>query len=104
MAANRDRVSLTLREWRGAVMPFALWALVSVFLAMTGPFDTYAALDTLPRAAYWATVVALSIGVSRLVLYLVRGRGARGALAAGGMAAFLAAAGGAGADPEPDRL
>lgn len=76
MAANREPVSLTLREWRGAVMPFALWALVSVFLAMTGPFDTYAALDTLPRAAYWATVVAMSIGVSRVVLYLVRGRGA----------------------------
>lgn len=76
MASNQSLWSLTKREWRAAASPVALWILVSVFLAMTGPFDTYTQLGGLPRLAYWAAVVALSIGLSRAVLSVVETRGA----------------------------
>lgn len=76
MVSIWNRVSLTLRERHGCAGPIGLWALMTAFLTMTGPFETYAVLSPLPRLAYWAGVVALSIGLSFVAMHLLRGRGA----------------------------
>lgn len=45
----------------------AFWAMVSFALAVIGPFDTYQLLTFGSRLAYWALIVALSVGLDAYV-------------------------------------
>ena len=40
--------------------PLIVWAIVTVILAVTGPFDTYNAMNIWGRGLYWFTVVSVS--------------------------------------------
>ena len=67
MTAFDKGLQSTLREWHAL---FAVWAGLSVLATLAGPFGTMEALPLLPRAIYWASVVAVAIvldrGLSRL--------------------------------------
>jgi hypothetical protein len=53
-------------------MPLGLWVLVTATAAITGPFLTYELLPPLPRTAYWALIVGLSISSSLGHLWMTR--------------------------------
>ena len=63
-----------IKEYMAAVrspMPYLIWATLTVLLTVSGPFDTYDTLSKPDRAAYWATVVALSLGIGKAVRVVV---------------------------------
>lgn len=66
-------MSFTKREKPMAVSLFLLWALLTVFAAATGPFGTFEGLGLGGRSAYWAVIVGVSIGLTRVQLHLLRG-------------------------------
>jgi hypothetical protein len=53
--------TLALREWQWLFVPFAVWVVVTVLATLAGPFETYEGLTVLPRLAYWAVVVGVSV-------------------------------------------
>ncbi len=66
-------MSFTKREKPMAVSLVLLWALLTVFAAATGPFGTFEGLGLGGRIVYWAVIVGVSIGLTRLQLHLLRG-------------------------------
>ena len=81
MTGFKRVAAFTLRERRAVAVPLALWGLVTVVAALTGPFQTYTALPALQRTLYWAVVAGLSVGLSTAFLRAMAGRGARWRLA-----------------------
>lgn len=76
MTASGKGLQSALREWRSS---FAVWAGLSVLATLAGPFGTMDALALLPRAIYWACVIAVAIvldrALARLGQALPQGRG-----------------------------
>lgn len=64
-------MSITLREWRG---PLLIWALLTAVAALTGPFETYQVLSAAPRTLYWAGIVGLSVAFDAGFRRLLRDR------------------------------
>lgn len=63
-----------IREFTAAArspLPYIIWAVLTVVLTVSGPFDTYAQLSKPERAVYWAAVVAISIVIGKAVRILV---------------------------------
>lgn len=60
-------MSFALRENRTLFSLIAVWGLVTALATVTGPFGTLGVLTPLPRFAYWACVVAVSVLGSHLV-------------------------------------
>ena len=48
-------------------LPYIVWAVLSIWLSVSGPFGTQDALPLLMRTLYWSGVVALSIVIGRTV-------------------------------------
>ena len=61
MAQDKQPLHFALREWRGGVLMSALWLLITLLCAISGPFGTHEALDLAQRFLYWGPVVALSV-------------------------------------------
>ena len=60
-------MQLALRERKRLGALLALWVLLTVLCALTGPFGTHDGLGLGARAAYWSVIVAASIAGSRLI-------------------------------------
>ncbi|PZX46069.1 LytTr DNA-binding domain-containing protein [Roseinatronobacter thiooxidans] len=69
MAASGNALHSALREWQALL---AVWAGVSVLATLAGPFGTMEALAVVPRAFYWAGVVAVAIMLDRALVRLGR--------------------------------
>ena len=69
MAASDNALQSALREWQAL---FVVWAGVSVLATLAGPFGTMEALAVVPRAFYWAAVVAVAIMLDRALARLGR--------------------------------
>ncbi|MCD9148412.1 LytTR family DNA-binding domain-containing protein [Pseudophaeobacter flagellatus] len=67
-------MSLTMREQSRAVQLVALWLLITVFAAAVGPFGTFDVLALPGRLVYWAVIVGASIGLTRGLHQLLRGK------------------------------
>lgn len=52
-------------------LPYLIWAVLTVVLTVSGPFDTYDSLPEPERALYWAAVVAMSIVIGKAIRILV---------------------------------
>lgn len=61
MAQDTGSLQFTLRERHGSWLLGALWLLITVLCAITGPFGTHEALEPVQRFFYWAPVVAVSV-------------------------------------------
>lgn len=60
-----NALQLTLREMRqhlGDVRALGTMAVVGIVLGLAGPFGSFAALELLPRIAYWVATVFLTYG------------------------------------------
>lgn len=60
-------MQLTHRERRGHFGLIALWGLLTVLCALTGPFGTFELMAPMLRTVYWAVVVAISIAGSVVI-------------------------------------
>lgn len=61
MTTQPGQLHLALRERRGLVLAAAIWVLVTVVCALSGPFGTIDYLSLPGRFAYWALVVGVSV-------------------------------------------
>lgn len=56
-------------------LTLAIWAIISIAAAVTGPFGTYANMDLTPRSIYWTAVTAAAIivgnGARFVAAYLI---------------------------------
>lgn len=55
-----------LYEWRSdfrSKFPFLIWLVLSVVIALAGPFGTYRLLTLFERLSFWAVIVALAVFV-----------------------------------------
>jgi len=75
-AGNLSLMHFTLRENRTMMILIAVWGLLTVLATVTGPFGTHDHLTFLPRFAYWACVVAVSLLGNQLVSTLSKKRSA----------------------------
>lgn len=56
-------------------MPLVVWAVLSVVVALAGPFETFESLAPLPRLGYWALVVGVSVLVDAGFRRVMQGQG-----------------------------
>ena len=67
-----EQQALALREWQWLFVPVVVWVVLTVLAALAGPFDTYESLTFLPRLAYWALVVGVSVGIDAGFRWVLR--------------------------------
>lgn len=63
-----------MRERMRALRLLLLWALITGFAAVTGPFGTFEVLGLPARFGYWAVIIGLAIGLTVLQKHLLRGQ------------------------------
>ncbi len=62
MKNSRARASAVLREVVTPIVPIS-WLVVTIVVALAGPFGTFATLDLAFRFVYWGAMVATTIGL-----------------------------------------
>lgn len=67
-------MQLTLRERQGVLVPVAIWLVLTILAGLTGPFETYQLLAPIPRLAYWALIVGVSVLVDMGFRNLLQGQ------------------------------
>lgn len=73
VTGSGEQRALALREWRWLFVPAVVWGVLTVLATLAGPFETYDSLTLLPRLAYWALVVGMSVGLDAVFRWLLRG-------------------------------
>lgn len=71
-------------------VPLVIWLVVTLAIAVTGPFGSYGQMSLLARLAFWAPVIAVGIAVASVIRVFVAGPLGLGATLTGSLlAAFL---------------
>ena len=71
-------------------VPVVIWLVVTLAIAVTGPFGSYGQMSLLARLAFWAPVMAVGIAVASVIRAFVVGPlGLRATLTGSLLAAFL---------------
>jgi hypothetical protein len=74
-------MQFTLREITRVRVPLLIWLVLTVVIAVAGPFDTMQAMGLGGRALYWGGVVGCSVVLTNGATYLAGHRSMTGAVA-----------------------